>query len=114
MHSHLSRLSGMAGDVLGVAGSVKEPDPGFKLQAAASTVRPPKLRRDWVGQKVRLKRALSTSVMVVPVGTVCTVRYAHNGADLTTEPCGCCGVKIHVSKVGWSDLEFLGEGRANG
>lgn len=77
---------------------------------SAEPIKPPKLRRDWIGKKVRLRKELRTSLLVIQADTVCTVKYAHRGAELITDPCACCGVRVHIRKAGWDDLEFLGKG----
>lgn len=73
--------------------------------------RPPKLRRDWVGKRVRITNEIRNGIMTIPVGAICTVRNIYRGADLVGPACKCCGVAIHISKVPWTDLEYLGENK---
>lgn len=67
----------------------------------------PRLKRDWVGRKVRTRRELRNGIFSIPLGTVCTVSYNHSGLSLNTDPCGSCGVRLFISKVSESDVELL-------
>lgn len=59
----------------------------------------PRLKGDWEGLQVVTLRELKTSMMVIPVGTECTVTRNYGGLDLTAERCKSCGVRIRVKKV---------------
>ncbi len=71
------------------------------------TVKKPKLKRDWVGRKVRTRRELRNGYVTIPVGTVCTVTYNHSGLSLSTDACGACGVQCHIAKVPEHGVELL-------
>ena len=70
--------------------------------------RAPKRRSDWVGKWVRLRTELRNGVTVVPAGMLCHVEYGHRLAQLTTQPCKCCGVAVRISRVEWHHLEYIG------
>lgn len=76
----------------------------------ASPVRPipPKLRRDWIGKQVRLRHTIRNGNMTISAGAVCVVRHIYRGAELVGPACKCCGVAIHISKVPWTDIEYIG------
>lgn len=59
----------------------------------------PKLKRDWIGRKVRARRDLKNHVVNVPEGAVLEVTDNHGGLSLTTEQCECCGVRVFIRKV---------------
>lgn len=67
----------------------------------------PKLKRDWVGRKVRTKRVLRNGHMEIPAGTVCEVIRNVAGLWLVNPPCECCGVRVFINKVPESDVELL-------
>ena len=67
----------------------------------------PRLKRDWIGRKVRTLRELRNYWGMIPAGTVCAVDDNHSGLRLATEPCDHCGVKIYISRVPESDVELL-------
>lgn len=75
--------------------------------AIIGPVKRPKLKRDWVGRQVRTKRVMRNGNVSFPAGTVCTVTYNRAGLSLETEPCGACGVRIYITKVGELDVELL-------
>jgi len=89
-------------------GPFRASEPDMKLEGNVP-IRPPKRRMDWIGKRVRTLRDLRNGVMSIRKGTVCTVRHAHRGAELESRPCPCCGVTIHITRVAWDDLEFLGD-----
>lgn len=74
----------------------------------ASTVVAPKLRRDWIGKRVRLLRESRNRVTCVPSGSILIVEGTYRGAGLKSEPCKCCGVSVFITRVPWENLEFLG------
>lgn len=86
-------------------------NPTLELEISCPPV-PPKLRRDWIGAKVKLLRKFVLHSKIVPEGTICFVEFAHCGADLTTDPCPSCGVQVRIHKASWVDLEYLGKGGA--
>jgi len=72
------------------------------------TLKPPKLKRDWVGKLVRTKREMRNGVAAVKAGTLCEVTSGHNGASIQTIECPCCGISIYLTQVDWNSLDFLG------
>jgi hypothetical protein len=68
----------------------------------------PRLQRDWVGLRVKLKRRLWSGLMTIPAGTVCTVVETTIGrCRLTTDACPACGVAVHISRVAPFDLTLV-------
>lgn len=67
----------------------------------------PKLKRDYSGAKVRTLRDLKNGWCSVQAGTVMTVSNWSGGLFLWGEPCGCCGVRVSMSKVPLSDVELI-------
>lgn len=66
----------------------------------------PRLKRDWVGRKVRLACTVVNRLQRVPAGTVLTVTHNYGGLTLKGEPCPHCGVAVLLSKIpaAWVDL----------
>lgn len=69
----------------------------------------PRLKRDWVGRKVRTVVMMRNGNMEIPIGTVCEVTYNRGGLTLKTEPCDCCGVAIYITRVPERDVRLLME-----
>jgi hypothetical protein len=69
----------------------------------------PKLKRDWVGRKVRTTRELINGYVTIPRGTVATVTGNHGGLSLSTDACATCGVRCHIRKVSEFDVDLLPE-----
>lgn len=67
----------------------------------------PRLKRDWVGRKVRTRRELRNGMGVIPAGTVAIVTYNRSGLSLSTDPCGSCGVRVLINRVPEHDVELL-------
>ncbi len=67
----------------------------------------PRLKRDWIGRKVRVRRTMVNGLMEIPAGAIATVRKNLGGLDLTSEPCPHCGIKINIRKVKEFDVELL-------
>lgn len=67
----------------------------------------PRLKRDWIGRQVRTRVELRNGLVIIPVGTVCTVSDNHSGLRLRSEPCGSCGVRVVISKVPERDVVLL-------
>lgn len=67
----------------------------------------PKLKRDWIGRKVRTKVVLRNGVMEIPEGTVLRVTHNHAGLRLVSDACEHCGVRVYISKVPESDVVLL-------
>lgn len=70
-------------------------------------VETPRLKRDWVGRKVRTRRELRNGMGIIPAGTVVTVTSNHSGLSLSTDSCGSCGVRVLISKVPERDVDLL-------
>ena len=73
-------------------------------------LKPPRLKRDWIGGKVRLRYKTFNGFMELPAGLVMTVKGRTTRIQLTGEPCDCCGVRALLTMVGSDDisLEWLG------
>lgn len=74
-------------------------------------VRPPRLKRDWPGKTVRLKRSMRNSQIQVPEGAVGIIKSHHTtGSHISFDPCPHCGAAAQFSHVKPSDdfLEFIG------
>ena len=69
--------------------------------------KPPKLKRDWAGRRVRALRELRNGLMVIPAGAILTVDRWHCGLSLTGEPRACCGIRPLMSRVMPLDVELL-------
>jgi hypothetical protein len=67
----------------------------------------PKLKRDWVGRKVKALRPLSTGRLAVPEGKILTVTRNWKGLTLVTDGCSNCGVRIFITRVSEHDVELL-------
>lgn len=73
----------------------------------------PKLKRDWVGRKVRTRYELANGDVIIPAGAVLTVR--HNGGarqqggglTLVAPPCECCHVRVFITHVRERDVDLL-------
>ena len=79
------------------------------LTPEVAPVRPPKLRRDWIGKKARLRRDVGNRGGVnAQAGSIVTVVRIYRGAEIEMPRCECCKVKYTVSRVDWWDLEYIG------
>jgi len=67
----------------------------------------PKLTRDHVGATVKTLRELQNGWCTIAIGTVATVTYSRAGLSLSTEPCKCCGVRVLISRVPYTDVELI-------
>lgn len=67
----------------------------------------PKLKRDWEGLKVKTLRDISTSQMIIPTGTICTVERNYGGLFMHSDQCELCGVSMKVIKVLERDVELI-------
>lgn len=69
----------------------------------------PKLNRDWVGLRVRLKRPAKNGFGSLPAGTVGTVDgYSGvRGIGIETDKCNCCGVSVFIVGLSRGDFEIL-------
>lgn len=66
-----------------------------------------KLKRDWIGRKVRVLRALSTGRLAIPEGKIMTVTHSWKGLTLRADPCPSCGGSIFITRVSEHDVELL-------
>ncbi len=73
----------------------------------------PKLKRDWIGRRVRLLRKIETNGgSIFPAGTIMIVHDNHGGLRLKMEvqECKHCGLAIRhrtVKKIPESSVELL-------
>jgi hypothetical protein len=67
----------------------------------------PKLRRDWKGARVRLRRELQNGSHVYPQGMLATVYDCCPYATLITDPCPHCGVRCYIRMVSWECLDYV-------
>jgi hypothetical protein len=67
----------------------------------------PKLKRDWIGRKVRTTVELRNGWGVIPRDTVMTVQGNRSGLELIAEPCEHCGVRLSITRVSEYDVLLL-------
>jgi len=67
----------------------------------------PRLKRDWIGRKVRTLVELKNGYVRIPAGTVMTVTYSRAGLSLESDPCEHCGVRASVNRVSERGVELL-------
>lgn len=72
-------------------------------------VKPPRLKRDWVGKRVRTVRTMRNGVSALPAGAMATVESYSRGAILKLDRCECCGVAPYISRVPGDWFEFVEE-----
>lgn len=62
---------------------------------------------DWEGKRVRLVRELRNGWVTLPAGYIGTITVQSRGSlSFVGQPCSCCGVKPHMSKIGYFDVEL--------
>ena len=66
-----------------------------------------KTKKFWNGKKVRLLSDITTGVMLIPKGKICTINDKLSGFGLISDPCDCCGVRVFVHKVPPSWVELV-------
>lgn len=59
------------------------------------------------GRMVRTLRDLKNGWGVIPRGTIATIAGKQGGFSLQSEPCPCCGMRVSISKVPYTDVELL-------
>ncbi len=59
----------------------------------------------WSGVKVRTLRELQNGTVMIPKGTICTIKRKQAGFTLITEACQTCGVSVYITRVPHYDLE---------
>ena len=70
----------------------------------------PKLKRDWVGKRVRATREIRTGQYTVPAGRMGTVEGTYRGTfHVWFDGCKCCGVRVYVRLSSASSLEYMGD-----
>ncbi len=63
-----------------------------------------------VGDRVRSVRDIKNGWAELPSGTVFTVTRRFAGYGLRSDPCKCCGIRVHVTRVQeWSVIAENGE-----
>lgn len=70
----------------------------------------PKRLMDLGVARCRTKRELKNGYMTLPAGSLGFVQSHGNGWHLlifTGDPCSCCGVKPHISRLSKADVELL-------
>lgn len=66
----------------------------------------PKLLRQWVGLRCKLRREIRTGHQIAPAGMLVTVGSTTVGRlHCTSEPCAHCGVRFFVRMLMPCDLE---------
>jgi len=72
--------------------------------------RPKILIRDYIGRRVRTRKAMQNSLGRIPAGTECRVRGTwRSGVAIETDPCPHCGMAIYISQVHRDDVLLLDE-----
>lgn len=67
----------------------------------------PKLKRDWIGLRVRSRHAIQNGLGTVPAGTMFTVTDSYAGLRMTSDKCPACGVQFYVSRVNQASVEIV-------
>jgi hypothetical protein len=68
----------------------------------------PKLNRDWIGLRVKLKHRATNAMATLAAGTSGIVEgYSNTGIYFESDPCEHCQVKIRVSQMRRHDFEIL-------
>ena len=62
----------------------------------------------WGGGIVRAKIRVSNGQGVLPAGSYYQIVRNYGGLELVSLPCRCCGFRLHVSKVGEHEVDYLG------
>lgn len=62
---------------------------------------------DWQGQYIKTTRDLSNSLGRIPAGSLAKVTTVSRGKlAITSDPCGCCGVQLHMTGLTYFDVEL--------
>jgi|GEM_PF-3148631 len=70
----------------------------------------PKLNRDWVGLRVRLRREASNAYGVLPAGTEGVIKHYSSGRpriEFMSDECPHCKVRIRISGMSRFDFDIL-------
>lgn len=83
-------------------------NPGFKVK----NIPPPGKKRigDWLGLRVKLKREMTNGYATFPVGAQAVVQGTGNGLHLKFDPCQCCGIAGHITRIHGRDVEVIDGG----
>ena len=65
-------------------------------------------KREWGGGIVRAKSRVSNCHGMLPAGSYYQIIQNYGGLELLSLPCRCCGFRLHVSKVGEHEVDYLG------
>ena len=63
---------------------------------------------EWSQVVVRTLRDLRNGLIGIPTGTLCRVTGKGGGLSLSSQPCPCCKVRVHIRKVEPSAVEIVG------
>lgn len=69
----------------------------------------PKLNRDWIGLRVRLKRNAANSYVAFAAGTIGEVisyRGGRNGISFKSEPCPHCAASLIIAGMHRGDFDM--------
>ena len=74
-----------------------------------TVIKPPKLKRDMVGKRVRTKRDLSNKYATVQAGTLALITGFYRGLELRVNHCSGCGIVLNITRVPYNQVEFIEE-----
>lgn len=70
----------------------------------------PKLKRDYVGKRVRTLREFRNGWGIVPIGSIALIDHqSPKGSTLRITSCVCCGMQPIISAIKSVDIEFVEE-----
>lgn len=70
----------------------------------------PRLKRDYVGRRVRTTKMLRNGYAELPAGSLAVVvEQSKKGSSLRFDRCTCCGVSIFMTGIGADVIEFVEE-----
>ncbi|EHW1978079.1 TPA_asm: hypothetical protein GBZ53_06710 [Salmonella enterica subsp. enterica] len=73
-------------------------------------IKPPQRLCDWNGATVKLIHETRNSLATLPAGTTGKIRVGYksrNGLTFISNPCECCGVQLHITRMRPEDFELL-------
>ncbi len=63
-----------------------------------------------IGRKCKPVHSIRNGAgIVITPDTVCTIRSAHYGVEVSTEKCPCCGMYCIISRISRDELELIDE-----
>lgn len=68
----------------------------------------PKLKRDWVGLRVRARRDLKNAHGIIAAGATLVVYGSHGGLKMTADRCDCCGYRPSITGVSEDSVDIVG------